>query len=99
MRTVLFALLSLGLHAQNSAVHPRAQEVLKNYLANRKINPPAEGEARKITVTKTESDPPLCSIPLLNVAPGVNGTMRIITPPQIESNMPRLKMPAPPCRH
>jgi hypothetical protein len=46
----------------------------------------------------TEPESKVCSIPLLNATPKLHGTMRTITPPETESNMPKLRMPAPPCK-
>ena len=100
MRAILLALLSLSLHAQNNAVPPSAsQNIIKRSFAKWTPKLAMKPAVRQQWVTKPQSDLPLCSIPLLNVAPQAQGTMRIIPPPKIESNMPQLKMPAPPCEH
>ena len=100
MRAILLALLSLSLHAQNNAVPPSAsQNIIKRSFAKWTPKLVKQPGPRQQWVTKPESNPSPCSIPLLNATPQVKGTMRIIPPPKIESNMPQLKMPAPPCQH
>jgi hypothetical protein len=115
MRLILCALLSIGLHAQQNAVPPSAtSNAIKRTFDkwNPKLRatqptaamgfrsqPLSQPNRRHEFASKIESAPPLCSIPLLDVTPPAKGAMRTITPPETESNMPQLKMPAPPCRH
>ena len=98
MRLLLGALVSVGVYAQENVIPPaQAQNIIKKSFAQRDVLKKA---AFGLGQQKLQMSPvsKVCSVPLLNVMPKVEGTMRTITPPQTEFNMPKLQMPAPACK-
>ncbi len=98
MRLLVFALVAVGLHAQENAIPPAKSQSLINqsFLQKDALKKAVAGLPKQNWVVPPESK--VCSIPLLNATPKVQGTMRQITPPPTEFNMPKLVMPAPACK-
>ena len=79
---------------QNAIPRSQSQRAIDLSLRNKAI----QGLMEMKQKFGQEQESKVCSIPLLNATPNEKGTMRTITPDETEPNLPKLRMPAPPCK-